>query len=177
MRRIYYEEEQNLKDNRWLWVLLLIFTMGALLPLIDGMYWQVIKGQPWGDKPMSDDGIIALFIIIFIICCLVTWIMVSMKLHVIIDAEGVHYKFFPNEPKWSTISKEEIIDFDIAKKNIFSRFGHRRHWFLKTKTMNVNGTVHLSLYLKNGRKIQLGSRNPEGLKWAMKKLIPKNEII
>lgn len=177
MRQVYYEEEQKLKDNRWLLVLLLIFVLGAIFPLVNGIYWQVIKGQPWGDKPMSDAGIISLFAIIFLICCAASWLLISMKLHFIVDSEGFHYKFFPNEPRWSTISKDEIIYFDFVKKNKLSPFGYRRHWFVKTKTMNVNGVVHLTLHLKNGRKIQFGSRNREGLEWAMKKLIPKNEII
>ena len=176
MRRIYYEEEQHLRNNQWLYVGMLVITMGALLPLIKGIQRQIVNGEPWGDKPMSDNGIIALTVFVFVICCLLTWLIVSMKLHVIIDAEGVHYKFFPNEPRWSTISKEEIIDFEVEKKKLLS-FGHHRKWFVKTKSMNVNGTFQLSLFLRNGKKVQLGSRNPEGLRWAMKKLLPKNELI
>jgi len=147
-----------------------------MLPLITGIYWQILKGEPWGDKPMSNEGLVALSVSVFLICCLVTWILFSMKLHVIIDAEGVHYRFFPYEPKWHLIRREEIIDFDVRKKNIFSRLGYHRKW-LKSKTMNVNGFAHLSLFLINGKKLKLGSNNPEGLKWAMRKLIPKNEII
>jgi hypothetical protein len=71
---------------------------------------------------------------------------------------------------------EEILDFEVAEKKIF-RFGHHRKWFVKTKSMNVNGTFQLSLFLRNGKKLQLGSKNPEGLRWAMKKLLSKNELI
>lgn len=155
---------------------MLALTMGALLPLIKGIHSQIVKGQPWGDKPMSDHGIIALTVVVFVICCLATWLMVSIKLHVIIDTEGVHYRFFPNEPRWTTISREEIIDFEVEKKKLFS-FGHHRKWFVKTKSMNVTGTFQLSLFLRNGKKLQLGSANPEGLRWAMRKLLPKNEPI
>jgi hypothetical protein len=177
MRKIFYEEEQRLKDNQWLYVCMLTLTMAALLPLIRGMHLQIVQGEPWGNKPMSNEGIIALTVFIFLICGLVTWIMISTKLHVIIDADGVHYRFFPHEPRWCMVSKEEIMDFEVEKKNLFTLFGHHRKWFVKTKTMNVNGNFHLALFLKNGKKLQLGSRNPEGLRWAMKKLLPKNEII
>lgn len=74
-----------------------------------------------------------------------------------------------HSPKWST-------DFDVEKKSIFFRFGHHK-WFAIGKNINVNGDFHLLLFLKNGKKIQLGSKNPEGLKWAMGKLIAKNEKI
>ena len=177
MRKVYYEEEQNLRTNQWLYVCILILTLGALLPLIHGIYWQVMKGIPWGEKPMSNEGIIALAAAVFAIACFVTWITVSVKLHVIIDTEGVHYRFFPDSPRWSTIGKDDIIDFDVEEKHVFLRFGYHARWFSKIRTMNVNGNFHLSLFLKNGKKINLGSKNPEGLKWAMRKLIPKNETI
>lgn len=175
MRLIYYEEEQNLNHSPWLWVLLLIFTLGALFPLVNGFYWQIIKGQPWGDKPMSDAGIIALVIAILLLSGFMGSIIVFMKLHVIIDMQGVHYQFFPNERKWNTITKDAILYYEIGKKNIFIRYGYYRYWFVRTKTMNVNGTVHLSLHLTNGRKVELGSRNPEGLQWAMKKLFSQHD--
>jgi hypothetical protein len=177
MRRIFYEEDQQLRNNPWIYVFMLAVTMSVLLPLIQGIYQQVIEGRPWGDEPMSDNALIALSVIIFALCCGVTWMLTSMKLHVIIDSEGVHYRFFPNEPRWRTIRKEEIIDFDIHKTNLFNRFGHHRQWFIKTKRMNVNGRVLLSLRLKSGKKIKLGSRNPEGLEWAMKKLITEHELM
>jgi hypothetical protein len=150
--------------------------MAALLPLIRAIHLQVVQGEPWGDKPMSNDGLIAMTIFMFSICALVTWIVVSTKLHVIIDTEGVHYRFFPHEPKWSMVSKEEIMDFEVEKKNLFALFAHHQKWFEKTKTMNVNGNFHLTLFLKNGKKLKIGSGNPEGLQWAMKKLLPKNEM-
>lgn len=156
---------------------MLTLTLGALLPLIHGIHWQVMKGIPWGEKPMSNEGIVAFTAVVFAIACFVTWLVVSMKLHVIIDAEGVHYRLFPASPKWSTFAKDEIIDFNVEKRNLFLRFGHHAKWFSKDKTVNVNGNFHLSLFLKSGKKINLGSKNPEGLKWAMRKLIPKNEII
>jgi hypothetical protein len=176
MRKILYEEEQSLKDNRWLYVCMLTLTLAALLNLTHGIYWQVMKGIPWGQKPMSNAGIIAFTAGVFLIGCLVTWLLVSIKLNVIIDTDGVHYRFFPDSSRWLTIGKEEIIDFDVQKNNIFFRFGHHAHWFAKDKTVNVNGDFHLSLFLRNGKKIRLGSKNPEGLKWAMRRLVPKNEL-
>jgi hypothetical protein len=150
--------------------------MGALLPLIHGIYWQILRGEQWGNRPMSTVGLVALSTFVLLVCCLVTWILTAIKLHVIIDAEGVHYRFFPHEPRWQAIRREEIIDFKVEKKNILNRSVHHRKWF-STKSMNVNGSDQLLLFLINGKKLKLGSNNPEGLKWAMRRLIPRNEII
>jgi len=176
MRRIHYEEEQRL-SNPWILVSIVAVMMAAVLPLLQGLYWQLLKGEPWGSEPMSDQGLIRFSAFILAVCGLISWLVIAMKLHVIIDDRGVHYRFFPNEPKWSAISREEIADFHIEKKNIFNGFGYRRLWFSKTRIMNLSGSVFLSLRLKNGRRIKLGSRNPEGLAMAMNKLIPENELI
>lgn len=176
MRRVYYEETQHLRNSPWIFVLTIALTLGAMLPLLRGIHQQVGKNIPWGNEPMSDQGLLALTAFIFAISCGIVWIFAMMKLHVIIDEAGVHYRFVPNEPKWSTVTREEIIDFAIEKKNLFNGFGHHRQWFIHTKTMNLNGKVLLSLRLKNGKKIKLGSQNPEGLEWAMKKLIPQPEM-
>jgi len=70
---------------------------------------------------------VALSIIVLSICVVAGWILISMKLNFVIDMGTVRYKFFPNEPKWSLVSKDDIIDFGIAKRNIFSPLGHHRH--------------------------------------------------
>src|SRR5688500_10202000 len=136
MRRILYEEEQRLRNNPWIYVFMLAITMSAMIPLIQAIYRQVLKGEPWGNEPMSNEGLFVFFFIILALCIGVTWMLASMKLHVVIDSEGIHYRFYPHEPKWTAITKEEIIDFDIEKTNIFNRFGHHKQWFTKTKRMN-----------------------------------------
>jgi hypothetical protein len=177
MGRNYYEEEQSLKDNHWIWVLLLAITLGALLPVVYGIYWQIFKGQPWGDESMSNYGAIIVFIFLLFCCVLMNWVILSMKLHLKVDTEGVHYKFFPEFAKWIHISKEEIADYKIEKTNFLKSLGHRRHKFKKGKSINVNGSVLLFLRLTDGKELQLGSRDPEGLESAMKKLFSSREII
>jgi hypothetical protein len=47
MRTIYYEEEQNLKNNPWSYACMLTLPLGALLPRIHGIHWQVVKRVLW----------------------------------------------------------------------------------------------------------------------------------
>jgi hypothetical protein len=173
MVRSYHEEEQSYKQNPWTWVVLLAICLGALLSVANGLYWQLLKGEQWGD--MSDGGLILLASFPLFMCALISWLILSVKLQVVVDTSGVSYKFFPQQPKWVKISKEEIARFTVEKRNLRSAIRHLND-SEKVKSMNVNGRAMISLELKNGKKIRLGSANPEGFAWAMKKLFSSNEI-
>jgi hypothetical protein len=136
----------------------------------------VLTGQPWGDNPMSDDRLIILAAFLFFVCALISWLFLSVKLQVVVNESGVSYKFFPQEPKWVKISKEEIESFTIEKRNLVNTMRHLKQGSEKLKSMNVNGRAMVSLELKSGMKIRLGSANPEGFAWAMKKLFISHEI-
>ena len=179
MSRSYFEETQVLRENRWVWIALIVIASAALLPLIYGLYWQLGMGEPWGDKPMTDQGIIFLFLFILFTVALLFWILLSLKLEVKIDQEGLHYRFFPNKPRWSLITKDEIVSFQVRKRyNLFESGGrgYHRNWFRKTKSMSIHGYKNLLVTLKNGEKIMLGTRDPEGIEIGMKKLMNKNDL-
>jgi hypothetical protein len=176
MNRKYHEEVQALRDNPWFRVLLIALTIAAVLPIGSGLYWQIFKGQPWGNEPMSNNGLIALFLLLIVVCVVVNWLLLSRKLELKIGEDGVHYRLFPQQLKWAMISKSEIADFTIERKK-FPNFRIRHAQLTKRqKIMDINGNVLLSLQLKNGQKIRLGSRNPEAVAWAMRKLFSSNEI-
>src|SRR5436190_18390581 len=123
MSRAYFEEVQSLRQNRWIWIVIITTILMTLLPLFDGIYWQIIKGEPWGEKPISNNGLIALFIFMIAISAFVTWILLSTKLETRINEEGLHYKFFPAKPKWVLVSKEEISSFEMRRQFNFFKSG------------------------------------------------------
>jgi hypothetical protein len=173
MTRTYYEEVQSYKQNPWTWVALLAICLAVLLSVGNGLYWQLLKGEPWGD--MSNEGMILISAFPLFICALISWLILSVKLQVTVDASGVSYKFFPTASKWTKISKEEISGFTIEKRSLVSALRHLND-SEKVKSMNINGRAMMALELKNGKKIKLGSGNPEGFAWAMKKLFISHEI-
>jgi hypothetical protein len=179
MVRSYFEEVQALKDNRWIWMLLIVASLGALLPLIYGLYWQVGNGQPWGNEPMSDNALIALTVFIFMAMIATAWILLSVKLEVKIDPNGIHYKFFPDKPAWRLISRDEIDSYEIRKRsNIFELvgFGSRGDWLKETKSLAIRGTKHLLVQLKNRERIILGTQDPEAMERALEKLLHKKQV-
>ncbi len=178
MMRTYFEEVQYFRDNRWLLVLVFAISAGALLPLLNGVYEQLGEGRAWGDKPMSDEGLIVFFVFILITVALMIIILLVMKLEVRIDQEGVRYRFVPIKNQWQLIRKDQISEYRLENKvKLFQtgRHGYHRNVFTKTRSFRIRGARHLYLKLHTGEKFLLGTQNLTGMEWAMKKLMANNQ--
>jgi hypothetical protein len=178
MSRPYWEETQALKESQWIWVLMIVSSTAAIIPLAYGVYWQVGKGQQWGDEPMSDNALIGLTIFI-VICMAVMFVcMAASKLELRIDEEGIHYRFVPYRFKWSLITPHEIESYELRDVRSFlgiCQVGYHRNVLNNSRSMNVFGKKHLALHLRNSRKILIGTTNPEGAALAMRKLLNPND--
>src|SRR5690625_4934270 len=84
--KIEFKEEQ--KFTQW-WLWLILIGIG-ILPII-GIYNQVILGEKFGDKPMSDFGLIIFCLFIFGLIA-VFWFM---RLKTEIDQNEIRMNFFP----------------------------------------------------------------------------------
>jgi len=108
----------------------------------------------------------------------VMYIILSVRLEVRIDREGIHYKFFPNKPKWNLIRKVDILEVEVRKKrNIFTMgiVGFHKDIFKKTLSMTICGKSHLYLRLQTHQRVMIGTQSPEELERAVKRLL-SNEV-
>jgi len=81
-----FQEEQKF-GQWWLWLLLL----GAgFLPVI-GIYQQIILGKSFGNKPMSNVGLV--FFTLFV--ALLIFLFWRIRLKTRINNQGIHLLFFP----------------------------------------------------------------------------------
>ncbi|HEY9006502.1 hypothetical protein [Ohtaekwangia sp.] len=171
--RKYFEEVQRFRQNRWVWYIFTPFTLLVFLPLLNGIYIQLVKGIPWGDKPMSNDGLIA-FILFMLVCWALTgWMLYSIRLEVYIDSEGVHYRYFPNRYTWRTIARGEITSYEVRRKKIISEtggIGYHRNVFRNSRSMIIRGSVYIRLVLSGDRKVLIGTQHPDEFDRALKRL-------
>jgi hypothetical protein len=179
MARIYFEEVQAFRESSWVWTLVITILLAALLPIMYGLYQQLGTGVPWGNKSMTDSDLIFVFLFTLMSTGIGAFVVLSSKLEVKIDEQGIHYRYFPVTSRWQLIIPDQIASYTLEKRfNIFeSGFGYFRSLFRKIKSYRIRGSQHLSLKLKNGYRILLGTQNPEGLEQAMKKLMHSNEMI
>src|SRR5688572_1006728 len=170
MERPYFEESQWFRHTRWIWFILVPAVLALLIPLLYGLYWQLAKGEPWGNEPMSDAGLITTSLLAVTGLVVVVFIILSVKLETRVDREGIHYRFFPNKPKWNQIRKIDILEIEVRKKrNILTMgvIGFHKDIFKKTLSMTISGRSHLYLRLQTNQRVMIGTQQPEELERAV----------
>lgn len=116
-------------------------------------------------EPMSDTMVIALAIGIF----LLSIVILATSLKVEIKKEGVYvlyfpYFFSPTYYAWKDINKAYIRTYVKDKSN---------KGFYETEegtVMRVSGNIGLQLELTDGRKLLIGTQQPENMENALRKL-------
>jgi len=152
MTNLYFKEEQRF-TQWWLWVILIAV---ALIPVY-GVIKQVIGGEPFGDNPSSNFGLI--FLLIFMAAFLALFYV--MKLTTEIDDASIKMNFYPftkKEIKWTEIESAEIVNYGFV-----GGWGIR----LGTKygtVYNTSGKIGLAIVLKNKEKFCIGTTKESELK-------------
>jgi uncharacterized protein with PQ loop repeat len=154
-----FKEEQRFTQS-WMIIILTIAVIGPLCFGIYGVLQQIILKQPFGDKPMSDMG---LLFFTFVMLCFSILIFL-FKLSTRIDEIGIHYHFFPIHFSLKTITWSEIKSANVRTYFPFSEFGgwgFRNGFFgnkSRGKAINVSGNIGIQLEFKNGKKLLIGTK-------------------
>lgn len=167
MEKLLFKEEQRFKQT-WLWITLVV---SMWLPAFIVSYQLV---NAW--KSNSDDKLLLLFVFIFLLIVAFgfTWLFRKMKLLVEVRSDGVWFKFPPLLYKWKSIKTEEIEKFEVRKYKPIAEYGGwgiKTRWKSRSVAYNVSGNIGLQIYLKNGRKILLGTQKKHAIEFAMDKLM------
>ena len=155
--KIDFKEEQKF-TQWWLWIILIGIGIFQLF----GIYKQLIFGDKFGDKPMSDFGLI--------LFCLFTFCIIAMfglmRLKTEIDQDEIRINFSPFVKKrinWKEIKSVEIIDYG------FVGFGIRL-WTKYGTVYNTKGNKGLAIELLSGKKLLIGTQMENELNVIVEKL-------
>jgi len=137
-----------------------------------GIFKQVIQGGKFGDKPMSDAGLIVTG------CLTVTFLLVflSFKLQTRIKADGIYVRFFPFHLKfryfpWDAIRTSYVRDY----KPITEYGGWGLRGFGSNRALNVSGKTGLQIEFTNGNKLLIGTNKGHELKTVLVEIEQLNE--
>lgn len=165
MSETYFKETQRFKQ--W-WIIIILIAIFGIW--IWGIIQQIIFEIPFGNRPVSNLGLI----LIGIIALLPLILVFSFKMVTEIRDNGIYYRLFPIT-RFKKIKPDEIKEWTVAEYNPVKEFGGwgLRFSFRKKggKAINMAGKMGLRIILTSGKKILIGTQNPEGIKEAMKKLI------
>lgn len=177
MSRITYSEHQSFRQVSWIWFIIIPVAFLSTLGILYGFYQQIILGEPWGNEPMSDGGMIILMLVVILTQVLVIWFVSSISLSIEITGEEFRYKFFSMFTRWNVLTPQQITDFHFEKFTFWKGrgFGYSKNLFKKTVRMIIKPDYILTVRTKDGRTIMMSTHNKEELSRAMNKLMSTRE--
>ena len=143
---IHFKEEQRF-TQWWLWLILIPI---GILPVV-GIIKQLILGEDFGDKPMSDFGLI--FFSFFAFSLLGLFLIMRLKTE--IDQNEIRMSFIPfvkKRIKWTEIKKAEVLNYGFVGGwgiRFSSKFG---------TVYNIKGNKGLAIELRSGKRFVIGTQ-------------------
>jgi hypothetical protein len=180
MVRKFFEEVQTYKESRTFWYIAVILFLSIFTPLLYVMYGQLVLGQAFGRNVIPDMGLIALFFFVILVWVVVMVILLSVKLQTYVDGDGIHYRPFSGKLEWITISKNELVSFEVRRKRrtIFDSGGlsyYKKHGGKSSYVMLQDG-FHLELTLNDQKKVFLGTGRPAEFERAVRKMMENSPV-
>ena len=161
----FFREEQGFRSA---WLRPVLLGISALLIVLFGwgLYQQIILHQPWGDRPMSDTGLVVLSIVMFALPFALPFFFLRSKLVVTVDREVVRVSLVPFARRSVPIT--EIAQAQPRKCNPLREFGGVGvRWTPNGWAYLVAGDMGVQLLLVNGKRIFVGSQRPDELAAAI----------
>jgi hypothetical protein len=161
---ILFTEKQRFKQW-WLWIILI----GINVLFLFGVFKQVIIGHQFGNKPMSNTGLI----IVTLLTMLFTLLFLNFRLETKIKKDGIYVRFFPFHFKfkhftWDVLTKIYVRQY--AALTEYGGWGLRFGLFGKGTAYNVSGNKGLQLEFNNNKKLLIGTNKPDELTETLNKI-------
>lgn len=170
----YFKEEQRFSVTLFVIPMLLI-TLFATYIIINGMYKQLVEGIPWGNRPMSNSTLKVVGPIILALIWGVFYLFFYMRLIVVVGENALLIHFRPLVKK--IIEYNKIQSCEAVEYRPIREFGG---WGIRFRAgevaYTVSGTRGVRLELKEGKRILIGSHQPERLASGIKARLSKTTI-
>jgi len=153
-----FTEEQSY-NQPWL----IAISIFPVLVLMVGIIYQVGLGKSFGSNPVPDS---TLYLLLFTMS-LPAIVLRIIKLKTEITKKEIHFGFHPFHSK--SVSWEEVLSARVIKYGFVGGYGIRM--FTKHGTVyNVRGKMGLAIELKTGKKLIIGTQDPDRLKTYLKRI-------
>ncbi len=167
MAKEFFSEQQQF-NQPFIWIMIGIGVVPMMGFLVWGVYQQIILGEPWGDEPMSDLGLLLVTLLCFGFMAAIILLFRYARLETQVDRWGVRYKFAPLIRQWKEIVKADINEYKSVK---YSFRGYGIRWGLDgIKTLNVKGNKGIEFHFGENKKIIIGTQQPDSFLAALDKM-------
>jgi hypothetical protein len=170
METSYYIEVQRI--NKLLFVVIMIFA--GVIPIV-----SISIALFQNDVKMHTSRLSIEIILAYLLATVIILLFILLKLEIKVTHDGIYYRLFPFTPRFRKIPFSEIHSYFIRKYNPITEYGGWGIRFSMKKegiAYTVSGTMGLQIYLNNGKKILIGTRQPDSLISVLNNLIPDKNI-
>lgn len=125
-----------------------------------------------GEETIASMILLLLILLVMFIATIVLFRI--MKLVIEVRSDGIYYRYPPFILKMKSYQVDEIKSYKVRTYRPikeYSGWGIRYSWAGSGRAITVKGKTGLQLYLKNGKKVLLGTQRGEALKRAMQKIL------
>lgn len=171
--KVLFSERQYFRQA-WLWAIFIpiVVLFGV------GIYQQLVLGEPFGDHPMSNTGLIVVSSAILVLFL----VLYFSHLDTEVRNDGIYFRFSPFHLKMKSIAWERISKAYVRRYNPLQEYGG---WGIRgisggSRALNVDGNIGLQIEYDMGRKLLIGTQKQEEMKNALNsinkfKVIDKNK--
>ncbi len=176
MKKVLFEEKQKFGSPLFYLGMSVVYAVPTLIFLF-AFYKKFIVHEPFGNRPMSSLELILTAFFTFIVLAGSLYILIGSRLIVTITNQNISLTFKPILFKTISFDKTDIDNFEIRNyKPVkeYGGYGVRQGRKGLGKAYNVKGKSGLQLYLKNDKKVLIGTQRPDAILRAMKKMTETN---
>ena len=148
---------------RQIWLGLVLLAINALF--IYGIVHNIVSTQ----GPKMSNAVLCLALGFTLLLSL---LFLLVRLETEIRADGVYFRFFPFQTSYKIYRWEEIAECFVTQYHPIKDYGGwgiRGSFGGKGKAYTVSGDMGIQMVLTDGKRILLGTKQPEEVKEAMRK--------
>lgn len=171
-KAVIFCEVQRFRKT-WTWVLVLPISVFLVILFGYGIVRQLILGDPWGSRPMSDIALAIVGPIAILFGIGLAYLFYSMKLVTEVRDDGLYIRFSPFTSH--SIPFGDITSCKVRTYKPIREFGG---WGVRygrgSKAYCVSGSQGVQLELSGGRRLLIGSQRSEELARAIETEMEKH---
>jgi hypothetical protein len=170
-RDVIFREVQRFKQ-RWLWVLIIVSVLAAIGLFARGMVQQLVFGEPWGDRPMSDTGLAVTGTLAILFHLGIIALFAACRLITEVRSDGLYIRLVPFHLSFRRIPLEDLESFAALTYRPIREYGG---WGIRGcrggTAYNVSGDRGVRLDYATGRHMLIGSQRADELAEAIGKVL------
>lgn len=165
--QMVFREEQRFRQVFFRGIIILMILLFIVL-FGYGIISQLVIGRPWGNRPMSDAGLLLAASFALLVLGCVTFLLFTARLMTEVRSDGLYLKFTPFHRDFRKINWHEIRRFGTRVYRPIREYGG---WGIRYgcsgMAYNVSGNRGVQLELVSGKRILIGSQRADELAAAI----------